>query len=274
MEMRVLKNDGTLETFDRRKVEGALVKSGASGSLAREVTDIVEGKMREGMKTSEIYRLAFETLASYKPGAAFRYGLKRALMDMGPEGYPFETYVGAVLAAHGHEVKLRQILNGKCIQHEVDVVARKMDKTTMYECKYHNKPGLRCHIQNALYTYARFLDLRDAGAIEAGALATNTKFSYDVIQYAQCVKLGLLGWSYPNAGSLQELIEGKKLYPVNMLTGVDRHIFYRLHSANIITVKEFLLATDSQLVKASVPSKAIEKIRQQAREVMNGNGKH
>lgn len=273
MEMRVLKNDGALETFDRRKVEGALVKSGASGSLAREVTDIVEGKMRDKMRTSEIYRLAFETLASYKPGAAFRYGLKRALLDMGPEGYPFETYVGAVLAAHGNEVKLRQILNGKCIQHEVDVVAKKNGRAVMYECKYHNKPGLRCHIQNALYTYARFLDLRDTEAAEAAALATNTKFSYDVIQYAQCVKLGLLGWSYPNVGSLQELIEEKKLYPVNMLTGVDRHIFYRLHNASIITVKEFLLATDSQLEKAGVPGKAIEKIRQQAREVMNGNGR-
>lgn len=273
MEMRVLKNDGTLEVFDRRKVEGALVKSGASGSLAAEVTDIVEGKLHENMRTSEIYRLAFETLASYKPGAAFRYGLKRALLDMGPEGYPFETFVGAVLAAHGSEVKLRQIVNGRCIQHEVDVVARQNGKTLMYECKYHNRPGLRCHIQNALYTYARLLDLKGAGAVDAGALATNTKFSYDVIQYSQCVGLGLLGWSYPQSGSLQELIEEKKLYPVNMLTGVDRHIFYRLHNVGIITVKEFLLATDSELERAGVHGKAIEKIRQQAHDVMNGNGK-
>jgi len=274
MEMRVLKNDGTLEVFDRRKVEIALEKSGASAHLAHEVTDIVEGRLHESMRTSEIYRLAFETLAEYKPGAAFRYGLKRALLGMGPEGYPFETYVGAVLSSHGHETKLRQILNGKCIQHEVDVVAKKDGKTIMYECKYHNRPGLRCHIQNALYTYARLLDLRDVGVVESGVLATNTKFSYDVIQYAQCAGLGLLGWSYPQVGSLQQLIEAQKLYPVNMLSGVDRHIFYRLHSSSIITVKEFLLATDTRLERAGVHRKAIESMREQAREVMNGNGKH
>jgi len=53
--------------------------------------------------------------------------LKKAILQLGPTGYPFERFVGELLKYQGYEAKVGQIVQGNCVQHEVDVVAKKGD---------------------------------------------------------------------------------------------------------------------------------------------------
>lgn len=275
----VKKGDGTTEPLDYNKIRHALRKSGASGALVEEVVETLAPKLKNGVTTDEIYKSAFLSLRELKPGAAARFGLKNSLLRMGPDGYPFETFMGELLKGRGYETKLRQIVQGKCITHEIDVVATrgnyegKPPTKCIVECKFHNSPHFECHIQSALYSWARFLDVRERNRdIDSGWLATNTKFSSDVIAYGDCVGLKLLGWSFPENESIQVRIEENKLYPTTMLDSLDRRAFITLHDAGIITIKQLMNTPDERLRSLHLPDKQIEKIKEEGKRVFSSRG--
>lgn len=276
MPIFVKKSDGTLEPLDYNKIKRALKRAGASRTLADEVMEMVQGEVHNNITTREIYEIAFSKMKDYGPGAAARFGLKNALIKLGPDGYPFETFVGALLKGRGYETKLRQIVQGKCVSHEIDVIANRgaieghPRTKCIIECKFHNLPHLRCHIQSALYSWARFLDIRDRdGSIDSAWLATNTKFTGDVIQYGDCVGLKLLGWSFPQDESIQVRIEENKLYPTTVISNLDRRTFSILHENGIILVKELLLVRDEELERMGIRGRQAFMIKEKAREIMS-----
>ena len=275
-EIMVRKADGTSEPLDYNKIRHSLSRAGASRALCEEVIESLQARMRSGITTDQIYGLAFERLRELKMGAAARFGLKAALMKFGPDGHPFETYVAALLKGRGYSTQLRQTLRGKCVQHEVDVVASRPaipgHPATKFiaECKFHNSPHLQCHIQTALYSWARFLDVHDASRdIDSGWLVTNTKFSFDVIQYSDCVGLKLLGWSFPEKESIQIRIEENQLYPTTVLPSLTRRTFEVLHSNGIITVKGLLAVPDERLRDLRLNEKETARLREEGKRVLS-----
>ncbi len=275
-QIMVTKGDGTTEPLDYDKLQFALKKSGASGSLVREVIEEIEPKFYTNIPTAKIYALAFNELTRLRPGAAARFGLKASLAKFGPDGYPFETFIGALLKGRGYSTLLRQIVRGKCISHEIDVVASRgatqghTPTKCMVECKFHNLPHMKCHIQSALYSWARFLDVREANpGIDSVWLATNTKFSSDVIQYADCVGLKLLGWSFPSHESIQVRIEENQLYPITVLSGINARNFSKLHSIGIILVKELASAPNELLLSSGLQPRETEPLKQEAKKVLS-----
>ncbi|MGS0527278.1 hypothetical protein ACU8V7_21050 [Zobellia nedashkovskayae] len=44
---------------------------------------------------------------------------------MGPTGFPFERFIGALLTYSGYETKVGIVMDGICVTHEIDVVAEK-----------------------------------------------------------------------------------------------------------------------------------------------------
>jgi hypothetical protein len=278
-EIIVRKADGTSEPLDYNKIRHSLSRAGASRALCEEVIDSLQSRMRSGITTDEIYGMAFERLREMKQGAAARFGLKAALLKFGPDGHPFETFIAALLKGRGYSTQLRQTLRGKCVQHEIDVVASRpaipSHPATKFiaECKFHNSPHLQCHIQTALYSWARFLDVHDANPdIDSGWLVTNTKFSFDVIQYSDCVGLKLLGWSFPRDESIQVRIEENKLYPTTLISRLDRRGFEALHNAGIILVKDVASASDERLRAIGFPDKQAQGIKEEAKSIMSGRG--
>jgi len=278
-EIMVRKADGTVEPLDYNKIRHSLSRAGASRSLSNEVIDSLQSRMRSGIATDEIYKLAFERLREMKQGAAARFGLKAALLRFGPDGHPFETFVAALLKGRGYSTQLRQTLRGKCIQHEIDVVASRPaipgHNATKFisECKFHNSPHLQCHIQTALYSWARFLDVHEANRdIDSGWLVTNTKFSYDVIQYSDCVGLKLLGWSFPRDESIQVRIEENRLYPTTLISRLDRRGFEALHNAGIILAKDVASAQDERLRALGFSDKNAQGIKEEAKSIMSARG--
>jgi Holliday junction resolvase-like predicted endonuclease len=207
--------------------------------LQGEVLTHIKSKLYDGISSQEIYQHILEYLeASQTPYIKGRYSLKESIMMLGPTGYPFEDFVARILEANGYTTKVRQILSGKCVTHEVDVLADKNGKSVMIEAKFHNSPGVRSEIQVAMYTQARFEDVRTRNKIDEAWLVTNTKTTVDANTYGQCAGLKVISWSYPEGESLRELIERTNLHPVTMLTSLSQSQKLTLLENHIVLCKD------------------------------------
>ncbi|MDB5225449.1 MAG: ATP-cone domain protein [Candidatus Adlerbacteria bacterium] len=228
MALLITKADGTREAFDNHKLMASLARAGADRTAAHEIAELIGEELFDGITTQEIYRRAFAHLRNQRKGAAARYSLKRAVWDFGPSGFPFETYVAALLRAEGWEASTDRIIQGACVEHEVDVVAKKGGETLYVEAKFHNSPGFKTDLKTALYVKARMDDIRAAGKAKGdpgrvlGLLVTNTKFTTHASRYAACAGLELLSWEEPNGKTLHDRIDAAGLYPVTALTSLSR----------------------------------------------------
>ncbi len=222
----ITKADGERELFDPGKLEHSLQHAGASSTMRARVLSHVMNELKPGMMTEEIYRHAFDILRREEavPVAA-RYSMKRAVFALGPSGFPFEQFFAEVLRAHGWRVRSDITLMGRCAPHEVDVLAEKDGKRVGVEAKFHNDPGGKTDIKDALYVHARYHDLAStsdpSSRVDEGWLVTNTRFTRNAIRYAQCSNLTLLGWDYPTDHGLLAMIDEAKVHPITALTSLS-----------------------------------------------------
>ncbi len=207
------------------KLRESLRHTGAPAPVADEVARHVEKELVRGMTTDEIYRHAFAVLRARERKAASRYSLRRSMLSLGPTGFPFEKFIAEIFKRKGFETLLDQTVQGRCVDHEVDVVAWDSAKLLMIEAKYHHELAYKSDVKAVLYLKSRFDDLRegryrygDKTRLDEGWLFTNTKFTEKAIQYAECVGMHLLGWNYPRTANLHHLIEQTGLHPVTCLT--------------------------------------------------------
>lgn len=225
----VIKADGTREIFDVTKLKGSLERAGATPGEVAKVLEHIERELQPGMTTARIYRHAHSVLSRMSKHAASRYSLKRAILELGPSGFPFEDYVAALFRAKGYTTKSREYVTGACVRHEIDLIAEKEGHCIAAEIKFHNKPGLKSDLKVALYIHARFLDIierkRERGQecnISEGWAITNTKFTSEAHAYAACAGLSILDWSHPHEGNLQDWIEETRTHPLTCLTSLTR----------------------------------------------------
>lgn len=219
------KADGTAEPFDERKLTGSLERAGADASVAQQIAADITKTLRPGSTTGQIYRHAFSLLRQHRRSAAARYSLKRAVLDFGPSGFPFESYLAKLFEAEGWRCEVDQMVRGHCVEHEVDVVMQKGETVTYVEAKFHNTAGFKTDLKTVLYVQARIEDLasvaKEPGRVR-GMVATNTKFTGVAMQYAECRGLELLGWEFPRRHNLHDRIEAAQLYPVTALTSLNK----------------------------------------------------
>jgi hypothetical protein len=229
MEIRVVKGNGEKVLFDREKLKLALGASGAGTEEQEKIAKQVEARIYNGIPTRKIYQMAFDLLKSESHKLAGRYKLKNAIIEMGPTGFPFEVFVGKIFESMGYEVETGVIVQGKCIQHEVDVVARKPGEMIMVECKFHSDTFTKSGVQVSLYIHSRYLDVKAAWEEQygknlryRGGIVTNTRFSDDAIQYGKCAGLVLISWDYPADTGLKYWIDKAGLQPLTSLISLTK----------------------------------------------------
>lgn len=242
MSVRIVKADGEEELFDQSKLELSLKRAGASEAVRMRVIRRIMQELRDGMTTGDIYRHAFEILrAEEQAPVAARYSIKRAVLDLGPSGFPFEQFLAEVLRAHGWTAHTGVALTGRCAPHEVDVLAEKNGRRVGIEAKFHNEAGGKTDIKDALYVYARYEDLSRApdpsSRVDEGWLVTNTRFTRNAIRYAQCANLTLIGWDYPRGSGLLEMIEEARVHPLTCLTTLSDGEKRRLLENKVVLCK-------------------------------------
>lgn len=224
------KKTGEKVEFEIEKLKQSFRRSEATEIEIEEVTKRLIPMLRDGMSTKNIYQLAYTILKQTSKRVAGRYKLKKAIEELGPEGFPFEILIAELLKTQGYEVQNGVICMGKCVKHEVDVLADSASKRISVECKFHSVSGKKNDVKIALYVHSRFRDLEARwiadGILEnrkmEGWLVTNTRFSEDAIQYGICSGMKLISWDYPANASLRALIDKSGLHPITSLQSLTK----------------------------------------------------
>ena len=263
--IHIIKSSGAVVPFNESKLKASLIRVGAEKEQAENIISQIKKTIYEGISTRSIYRIAFKLLRKKSRHLAARYNLKKGIMQLGPAGYAFEKYISELLINKGFKVKLQQFMQGRCVAHEIDVVAENEKETILIECKYHNQSGFLCDIKIPLYIHSRYNDVLAKrnellllhNKIFKGWVVTNTKFTKDAIKYALCSDLTLIGWDYPETGSLKQMIDSSGLYPITCLTSLTTGEKQKLLSVNIVLCKE-LIDKKNNLNELSISSDRIE----------------
>lgn len=265
--IHIEKFNGEIEEFEVEKLKTSLRRSKATEKEIEVIVEQIMPTLYDGISSKKIYSKAFSLLKKLNRISASKYSLKRALLDLGPTGYPFERLIAALLREKGYEVEVGVILQGECVTHEVDVLAKKDGYTYAIECKHHSDPKSVSNVKIPLYINSRFLDIQNywnkdpkrASHLKQGWLITNTRFSSDAIDYSECVGLQLLSWDYPEGSGLKQNIDRYALYPITTLTLLSKHEKSLLMKNDVILIKELYDNTQS-MEKIGVSTTRIKRI--------------
>ncbi len=272
MPLTITKASGRQENFDIQKLISSLIRSGAPQQVAEEIAKKVEQQTAPLAQTGDIYRRAKGLLRKFNHASGMRYSIKKAIFSLGPSGYPFEKFFGKVLSRYGYAVETGRSIPGFCVSHEVDVIARNNETYSFIECKYHSDGGKATDVKTALYVHARFQDIKKAVekkeenlVFRDGWLVTNTRCTSDAIQYAECAGLRIISWRYPDKGSLERMIEDKRLYPVTILHSVRKGMLDPLFRADIILAQDIAdMDVESFVRKSGLEERAARILKKEA----------
>jgi hypothetical protein len=240
MAVLITKMDGVQEPFEVSKLDNSLARSGAPRDVRQKVIAQVQKILYPGIPTQEIYETAFEILReeNTRPSAA-RYSIKRAVLDLGPSGFPFEQFIAEIFRAIGYtKVRTGVAMQGACAPHEVDLVAQHEAQRIAGEIKFHNSLGAKTDLKVALYVKARFDDLKEH--VDQGWLITNTKFTRNAIRYGMCAHMKMLGWDYPRGKGVEKLIDQAGVHPITALTSLSTKEKRRFLEDNVVLCRNLL----------------------------------
>lgn len=236
----ITKASGKQAVFSVEKLRNSLRKSGADEKTVKDIVSVVKDELYQGISTKSIYNRAYALLKEKKSVFASKYKLKKAIYELGPTGFPFEQFVATLLEHSGYEVRVGQFMQGLCIRHEVDIIAKKNGEYILIECKFHSDPSRKCDVKIPLYINSRYKDIvgfeREDYPNQCW-VATNTQFTQDAVDYGKCMGLYLLSWDLPKGNGLKDRIDTLGLYPITVSTLLTKR------------EKQFLLSRDVVLLK-------------------------
>lgn len=244
----ITKSSGKKVPFSLKKLKASLRKIQANEVIIDKIIANVKDELYPGISTEEIYNRAFALLKKENGYLASKYKLKKAIYELGPTGFPFERFIGALLQYSGYRVVIGKTLQGHCVHHEVDIIAKKNSKTTIVECKFHGEQGLNCNIKIPLYIHSRYQDIKtywstnskEKKALTQGWVVTNTRFTEDAEKFGKCKNLYLLSWNHPKDNALKDRIDRLGLYPITvstLLTTIEKQF---LLSRNIVLCRQLI----------------------------------
>jgi hypothetical protein len=162
-------------------------------------------------------------------------------------------------------------MQGKCVQHEVDVIAQRPGEMVIVETKFRSDFKGKTNVQVPLYIQSRFQDIKtrwkqdhpDDGIRIVGFVVTNARFTEDAIRYAECEELGMISWDYPHDQGLKHYIDISGLHPLTSLHSLRKHEQKYLLEKGIVLSSE--LKSNKDLMKAcGISDKRIQKIIDEA----------
>jgi len=268
----VTKADGTRQLFDREKVVKTCLRMGASRRIADEVAGKVEKRLYDGIPTSKILQMTFRLLRKYKPAILYLLDLRKglSLMDSKPE---FENFVQILLAHNGFEVTPNRLVTGKCVEHEVDAIARKDGVTYFVESKHHMNYHTPTGLDESRIARAILEDVTEGFElgksnlkIDRAMIVTNTRYSEHARRYGKCRNILQIGWSSPTNFSLRNMIEEKNLYPLSCLRGLKSETKTKLVNSGIVLMKQLFEEKPSTLArKTGVQKETLKQIIEKAK---------
>jgi len=242
--MDIIKSNGERVKFDPEKIRLTLHRAGAKRELIEQVLDRVGKRLKDGMTTKQVFGIVRKELHKSNKRIAHRYNLRGALLKLGPAGFKFEKYVASVLSAYQYQTELpEKELAGLCVDHEVDVIARKNGRLIMIEAKFRNRFGDSVKLKDTMATWSSFQDLVEGS--KSGKcpkfnelwIVTNGRFSERALQFGVCRGIHMVGWG-GGEHSLARLVDHATLYPITVLEDLHQWEMDGFAANNLMLCRE------------------------------------
>ena len=156
-------------------------------------------------------------------------------------------FVQVLLKHNGFEVSPNQLLNGKCVEHEVDAIARKDGVTYFVEAKHHSSYHTPTGLDESRIARAVLEDVIEGFVlgksdlkVDRAMIVTNTRYSDQAVQYGNCRNILQIGWSSPTDHGLQSMIEGKNLLPLSCVRGLSMDARLKLANSGIVLFEQLI----------------------------------
>ncbi|MDD4409585.1 MAG: restriction endonuclease [Candidatus Pacebacteria bacterium] len=269
---------GVREPFSEKKVFNALKRSGASNQVANNILVKVKDNFIPEMTTFELFKMVRAFLKKEELQTSIKFNLRESMRLLGPAGFIFEKYIADVFGECGYKVKIDQIIKGRCVDYEMDVLAKKEGVMYLTECKYRNRQGEKVDVNVCLKEFALLNDVRRGKQFSGDTsissiqslIVTNTKFTEQAIKYAECEGIYLFGWRYPTDGGLEKIIEDRNLYPITILPSFKNHLMDYFAGKGMMLAKDVLAIKDiakfSEIAK--IPERQIEALYKEAKALL------
>ena len=251
---------------------------GASQETAEAIADEIESKLYNGISTRRILQMIYSRLKKHKPVMKLQIDLRRSLslLRSAPD---FERFIQLLLREHGYEVTPNQIIRGRCVEHEVDAVARKNGRTCIVEVKHHYRYHTPTSLDVSRISRAVYEDLTEGHELGLNSLKVdyamivcNTKLSDHAKRYADCRGIRHLGWNTPKNLDLQTMILQKKLYPVTLLKGLNTEIRNNLAVNGVLLLKQLAYKNLAELRRQTgMSNEKLGSLIDNARAILSGN---
>ncbi len=264
---RIRKRSGDVEPYRERKLRSALRRVGLSphdrDRIVHEVEQLLDGEL----STAAIDKVVSRSLRHGPAPCGARWNLRRALAELGPSGFPFERFVAELFAASGYRTGVGVRLQGRFIQHEVDVVAERQGERILCECKLLTRRDGKVDAKTALYVYGRAVDLDALRARTRFRLVTNGRFTGDAMRFGEGMGLQLLGWDTPEGGGLRQLVEAVGVMPLTALVHLPPSAKARLLAAGHVLCRD-LVSQPALLTTVGVQPAAARRVLDEAAAIM------
>ncbi len=276
--MYVRKLDGSLQQFDRDRIFRTCLRNGASNETAVRVAGSIEKELYDGMSTKDLLRSVWSYLGKH-PESHSRIDLRLALSLLKPRP-DFENYASLLLRSLGYSVEPNKVLRGRCVEHEVDAIARKEDRTVLVEVKHHDRMHTYTPLDVVMKVWATLQDLTEGRKLgyndlnfTSSMILCNTKFTNHARAYADCAGVGYIGWKSPAPNGLETIIERNALYPVTLLRDVDRRLQRVLVGSGILTLRQLFEEDAAGLVeKRRISNRQLSSLREKSRKILAHGG--
>ncbi|RLZ06542.1 PDDEXK family nuclease [Faecalibacter macacae] len=273
--MKVTKFNGELVDYNPKALKISLTKSGATKDEVEEVFDLMTPDIFDGIKTQDLYTLAFENLKKYRSSYAARYSLKKALRDLGPEGYYFEKYIKRLMISAGFNAINSQTVQGTAVTHEIDVVTEKDGKLYFCECKFRNDVDAKISVTTPMYFMSRMIDVCDHEYTffnktlkpTKGFLITNAYLTSDSVNWAAHYNVGMISWNFPEKMSLKYLIDNLAIYPITCLTTLNEEQQKELMKEGCLLVQD-IIEKEDYLLSLHLEDSLVAQLVEEAKELL------
>jgi hypothetical protein len=272
----VTKADGTRQPFQRQKIINTCLRMRVSRKVAEAVADKVEISVYDGIPTRRILRMIFTYLQREQPTFKHRIDLRKAISLLRPKP-DWEHFVQMLLGELGYEVTPNQIVRGRCVEHEIDAIARSGDETVLVEIKHHYKYHTSTGLDTCRVIRATFEDVTEGFDLGLNSInfnktmvVCNTKFSNHARRYAKCRGINHIGWNTPLDHSLDRIIEEKKFHPITLINNLDRKTEEQLGDKGIVLLRQLTENNIGELSKKTrIKNDKLEGLAQKAKNILS-----
>ena len=267
----VTKADGSKQPFDKQKIINTCLRLQATLQQAQSIADRIEAKAYDGIPTKKILQMIFTYMKKYRPVIGYQIDLRQAIAMLRSKP-DFEIFVSKIFESLGYKTKTNLIIQGKCIEHEIDIVASKENETILVEVKHHVNHHTYSGLDTFLQLNSTLEDLKEGYKegknnidFKDAILVCNTKVSEHAKRYAICKGIKFIAWKYPEEKGLERIIEENKLYPITLIKDLEREEAYKLADAGIVTVKQLLDDIKMISEKSKIPERRVKEIQNYAK---------